>query len=67
MPIVTSRYWNLIHGANREDALKDEEGLLTMRTLGENMAWLLKSLKVAKEAGVPEPEYEKPVWTNFIR
>ena len=67
MPIVTSRYWNLIHGSNREQALQDEEGLLTMRTLGENMAWLLKSIECGKANGVKEPEYEPPVWTNFIR
>ena len=42
MPIVSSQYWNMVHGNNPEEVLKDEEGMQTMRTLGNNMAWLLK-------------------------
>ena len=39
MPIVSSQYWNMVHGNNPEEVLKDEEGMQTMRTLGNNMAW----------------------------
>lgn len=67
MPIVTSQYWNQVHGTNPEEVRKDEEGMQTMRTLGNNMAWLLKCIDVAKKAGVEYPEKEKQIKTNFIR
>ncbi len=67
MPVVSSQYWNQVHGSCPEDVLKDEEGLQTMRTLGENMAWLLKSIECGKQHGVPSPVYEQKVRTNFIR
>ena len=67
MPIVTSQYWNQIHGNTPEEALQDTEGLQTMRTLGENMAWLIKCIQAGRIAGVPEPVYEKKQSTNFIR
>ena len=66
MPIVSSNYWNEIHGNTAEEAEKDEEGLQTMRVLGNNMAWLLKCIQLGKEAGVA-PVTERKVWTNFIR
>ena len=65
-PVVTSRYWNMVHGYTPEDVMKDEEGVQIMRTLGKNMAWLLKSIEAGKAAGVPQPEAEKKVFTNFI-
>ena len=65
-PVVTSRYWNMVHGYTPEDVMKDEEGVQIMRTLGKNMAWLLKSIEAGKAAGVPQPESEKKVFTNFI-
>ena len=58
---------NLIHGNNKEEAKKDEEGLQTMRTLGKNMAWILKCIEKGKENGVQYPEKEKRISTNFIR
>ena len=67
MPVVSSRYWNMVHGGCPEDVLKDEEGLATMRVLGKNMAYLLKALDAAKQAGIPLPEPEPSVRTNFIR
>ena len=67
MLIVTSQSRNQIHGSNREEALADLEGLQTMRILGENMAWLLKCIEAGRAAGVKEPEYEAPIFTNFIR
>ena len=67
MPIVTSQYWNQVHGNTPEEVLKDEEGLQTMRTLGENMAWILKCIEAGKAAGVPAAKKEQKIRTNFIR
>lgn len=67
MPIVTSQYWNQVHGSRPEDVLKDEEGMQTMRTLGENMAWLLKCIEAGRRSGVAAPEYEAKMRTNFIK
>lgn len=64
MPVVSSQYWNSVHGRTPGEALQDIEGLQTMRTLGNNMAWILKSLKNGKEQ-IPEQEPWTP--TNFIR
>lgn len=67
MPIVTSQYWNMVHGSKPEDVFKDEEGMQTMRTLANNMAWLLKCMDAGKKAGIKEPENEKIILTNFIK
>ncbi len=67
MIVVGSQYWNQIHGNNKEEAIKDEEGLQTMRTLGNNMAWILKCIEKGKQDGVQYPEKEKRISTNFIR
>lgn len=66
MHIVGSQYWNQIHGLRREDAFQDAEGLQTMRTLAQNMAWLLKSIEAGRAAGVCFPVYEEHISTNFI-
>ena len=66
MPIVSSNYWNEIHGNTAEEAAQDEEGLQTMRVLGNNMAWLLKCIQAGKDNGIA-PVTERKVWTNFIR
>ena len=66
-PVVTSRYWNMVHGSNGDDVMKDEEGIQIMKTIGRNMAWILKSIEAGKKAGVAQPESEKKLWTNFIR
>jgi multimeric flavodoxin WrbA len=67
MPIVSSQYWNMVHGNTPEEVMQDLEGMQTMRTLGKNMAWLLKCIKAGKEAGVELPEKEQRAVTNFIR
>lgn len=67
MPVVSSNYWNMIHGNNPEEAAQDLEGLQTMRVLGGNMAWLLRCIDAGREAGIRRPETEKKVKTNFIR
>ncbi len=67
MPIVPSQYWNSVHGTSKEEALLDQEGMQTMRTLGNNMAWMLKCIDLGKKNGILYPEREKPMRTNFIR
>ena len=67
MPVVSSQYWNMVHGANAEDAKKDAEGLQTMRTLARNMAWMLRCFQAGREAGIALPEREPAQRTNFIR
>lgn len=63
MPVITSQYWNSVHGFTPEDVKKDLEGLQTMRTLGNNMAWMIKTISESK---YPLPEIEERVATNFI-
>ena len=66
MPIASSQYWNMVHGNSPEEVQQDLEGLQTMRTLGTNMAFLIKSIQLGKkEFGLPEKEEHK--FTNFIR
>lgn len=67
MSIVSSRYWNEIHGATAEQAKQDLEGMYTMRVLARNMAYLLRCQEAARKAGIPLPEREEPIFTNFIR
>ena len=67
MPVVSSQYWNQTHGSTPAEQAGDEEGLQTMRTLAQNMAWLLKCIALGKENGIILPEYEKRARTNFIR
>ena len=66
MPIVSSQYWNAVHGNTPEEARQDLEGMQIMRTLGNNMAWLLKCIEAAKNT-VPYPKTEEKLRTNFIR
>lgn len=66
MPIVSSQYWNSVHGNTPEEVEQDLEGLQTMRTLGNNMTWLIRCIDMAKDK-VPYPEKETKVSTNFIR
>ncbi len=67
MPIVTSNYWNQIHGNTPEEVLQDEEGVQTMKTLADNMVWLLKCIEAGKSAGIEQPQRETKIKTNFIR
>ena len=66
MVVPGSQYWNMTHGLTPEDVEKDKEGLQTMRTLGRNMAWLLKSIDAGKSAGLVFPEREPTIFTNFV-
>lgn len=67
MPIISSRYWNMVHGATPEDVAKDLEGVQTMHILGKNMAYFLKCKEAGIKAGVTPPEHETITYTNFIR
>ena len=67
MPVVSSQYWNMVHGNTPEEVVQDKEGLQIMRTLGSNMAWLLHCIQAGKEQGIALPEREPKEKTNFIR
>lgn len=66
MPVASSRYWNEVHGYTWEDAKNDLEGMACMRTLANNMSFLIKSIALGKEQ-IGLPEKEAPVFTNFMR
>ena len=66
MPVASSQYWNSVHGRQSGEAAQDGEGMQTMRTLARNMAFLMKSIALGREAfGLPEKE--EPVRTSFVR
>lgn len=67
MPIVSSRYWNIVHGYTPDQVEKDAEGLQAMRVLADNMAFLIRAIRAARAAGIELPEQEQTVYTNFIR
>lgn len=67
MPVVGSSYWGIAFGRVPGDVEGDGEGLHTMRTLGRNMAWLLRCIEAGRAAGVPTPEIEPKVMTSYIR
>ena len=67
MPVVSSTYWNMVHGSCPEDVMQDKEGLQTMRNLGRNMAWLIKCITAGKNVGIDIPEAETATKTSFIR
>lgn len=67
MPVVSSQYWNMVHGNTPEEVKQDLEGMQIMRTLGKNMAWLLKCIQAGKKAGINIPEQEPKIFMNFIR
>lgn len=67
MPVVSSSYWNNVHGISAEQVSEDTEGLQTMRNIGHNMAWMLKCIEKAKNNGIELPRVESGERTNFIR
>lgn len=66
MPVISSQYWNQVHGFTPDDVKKDLEGLQTMRTLALNIAWILKCIDLGRQNGITKPVYEKHIFTNFI-
>lgn len=67
MPVVSSTYWNNVHGRLPGEAAQDAEGLQTMRNIGQNMAWLLKCIEAGEAAGIDVPVAERGQMTNYIR
>ena len=67
MLVVTSQYWNQVHGARAEEVQEDQEGLQTMRTLAKNMTWIMRCIEAGKQAGIPLPVQEPVTYTNFTR
>lgn len=67
MPVISGRYWNMVHGANPEEVKQDLEGMQNMRMLARNMAYHLKCKEAAAKAGIFHPKDEEVVYTNFIR
>ena len=67
MLVVGSQYWNQVHGNTPDEVRQDSEGLQTMRTLGRNMAWIMKCIEAGKNSGINYPVHEEITNTNFIR
>ena len=67
MLVISSRYWNMVHGATPEEVKKDLEGLQIMRVLAKNMAWFLKCKEAGRKAGIKFPVKEETIYTNFIQ
>lgn len=67
MPVVSSSYWNMVHGSKAEDVLQDAEGINVMRNLGHNMAWMLQCIEAGKANGILPPQNITNIRTDFIR
>ncbi len=67
MPVISGRYWNMVHGANPDEVKQDKEGMQNMRILAKNMAYFLKCKEAASQAGIVPPAAEPIEFTNFIR
>lgn len=67
MPVISGRYWNMVHGMTPDEVLQDKEGIQNMHILARNFAYYLKCKEAANKAGIIQPEQENPVFTNFIR
>lgn len=67
MPVVSSTYWNMVHGNTPEEVRQDAEGMQTMRNLGRNLLWLVQCIQAGKAAGIQPPQAERSDRTNFIR
>ena len=67
MPVVSSTYWNMVHGNTPEQVKQDLEGMQTMRNIGANLAWILKCIEAGKQFDIHAPKTDKSAWTNFIR
>ena len=67
MPMVSSNYWNMVHGNTPDEVRQDLEGLQIMRGIGQNMAWLIRCIEAGKAAGIACPVPEEKIGTNFIR
>ena len=67
MPVVSSTYWNMVHGNTPEEVRQDAEGMQTMRNLARNLLWMVQCIQAGKAAGLQPPQAESKARTNFIR
>lgn len=67
MPVVSSNYWNMVHGNTPDEVKQDLEGMQIMRGIGQNMAWMIQCIEAGKQAGIDHPPIEDKIATNFIR
>ena len=67
MPVISSRYWNMVHGTNPDEVKQDLEGMQVMQILGNNMAYFIDCKNVATKMGIEMPKAPDFVFTNFIR
>lgn len=67
MPVISGRYWNMVHGNTPEEVKQDLEGMQNMRIVARNLAWHLKCKEIATSNGVLPPDSEEVIYTNFIR
>lgn len=67
MPVISGRYWNMVHGNTVDEVVQDKEGMQNMRIVARNMAYWLKCQEAAQKAGIEAPQPEKVDMTNFIR
>ena len=67
MIVIGSSYWNMVHGSTSKQVEEDEEGLQTMRNIGNNMSWILKCIESGRKSGIELPGREKSRKSNFIR
>ena len=67
MPVISSTYWNIVHGAEIGEVVEDLEGMQTMRNLARNLAWMMKCFEAGRKAGIGLPDAEAGCKTNFIR
>lgn len=67
MPVISSTYWNMVHGNTPEETKQDLEGMQIMKNIALNMAWILRCIEVGRQSGINAPNAEKTGWTNFIR
>ena len=67
MPVVSSTYWNMVHGNTPEEVRQDAEGMQTMRNLARNLLWMVQCIQAGKAAGLQPPQAESGARTNFIR
>ena len=67
MPVVSSTYWNMVHGNTPEEVRQDAEGMQTMQNLARNLLWMVQCIQAGKAAGLQPPQAESGARTNFIR
>lgn len=65
MPVISSNYWNMVHGNNPEEVRKDLEGVQIMQNIGINMAWILECIEAGKKENILRPVPDKKIFTNF--